>query len=130
MGKLIRNFTRREVSRSTNVTFNFILQTGWPSSSPLSDPIYFDYVIFERDSWPTGLNNLDRYDFSGFPYYLGNDFYSLKYRSSDGYYTNGKITNYQSAVSPNNTWPMYYNNSTQNAGNGGDNSMTFTVVGY
>jgi hypothetical protein len=53
LGKLICQVTRKKVRNQTQFTANYSLQAGWPSRYRASDPIYFDYVIFERDLWPS-----------------------------------------------------------------------------
>jgi hypothetical protein len=52
LGNLIRKYKRREINRGTQVLVNYNLQTNWQNSNHLQDPVYFDYVIFERDIWP------------------------------------------------------------------------------
>ena len=36
------------------------MQTNWQNSNHLQDPDYFDYVIFERDSWPAQKQTRER----------------------------------------------------------------------
>jgi cell division protein FtsB len=52
IGKLICKVKRKQVRNGTVINANYTLQTGWPSKFRSSDPVYFDYVIFERDLWP------------------------------------------------------------------------------
>lgn len=56
LGKLIAKFKRREVKNSTAKYVQYSLQTNWPVQSYGSDPIWFDYLIFERDIWPATKN--------------------------------------------------------------------------
>lgn len=60
LGKYIRKFSRKEIRRQTSVPINYSLQTGWSSLNVLSDPIFFNYIIFERDIWPVGTNTVNR----------------------------------------------------------------------
>lgn len=60
LGKFVRKFSRKEIKRQTSVPINYSLQTGWSSLNVLSDPIFFNYIIFERDIWPVGFNTVDR----------------------------------------------------------------------
>jgi hypothetical protein len=53
IGKLIYKVKRKQVRNGTTINANYTLQTGWPSRYRASDPVYFDYVIFERDLWPS-----------------------------------------------------------------------------
>jgi hypothetical protein len=91
LGKLIRDFTRSEVNDQDLIAINFTIQTQWPTTSPNSDPVYFDYVIFERDLWPTGKNHLERFDFNVNPFYSQHR-YNQFYRSADDAYFVGRVT--------------------------------------
>jgi hypothetical protein len=61
LGKLIRKFKRKEIKHQDIINVNYTLQTDWPNGFPLIDPIYFDYVIFERDAWPAASRPNTRY---------------------------------------------------------------------
>lgn len=52
IGNMIHKFKRREIRRATIVDVDYALQRDWQNSNQLQDPVYFDYVIFERDGWP------------------------------------------------------------------------------
>ncbi len=56
LGIVIRKFSRKECRDKTSIFVNFDLETNWQFSAPLRDPIYCDYVIFERDIFPATLN--------------------------------------------------------------------------
>ena len=61
LGKVIEKFKRKEIRNQTNKFVNYELQKNWPTQFYRSDPVYFDYVIFERDIWPATLNKPLRY---------------------------------------------------------------------
>ena len=101
LGRLINKFTRRQVNNGTIRTLNYPLQTAWPTNLPTSDPIFFDYVIFERDIWPTERNFLEREGRSSNGYLTQS--YSQWYRSADGAYAILTVTNtasYAGGISP------------------------------
>ena len=113
LGKLIRKFSRREVKNSTQIFVNYSLQQGWSSLNPLSDPIFFNYAIFERDNWPVGVREIymgRRKDFLQ-NNMVESDYYATYYRagaeplpfgfSSNSLYSKGAITNTLGAF-PNN----------------------------
>ena len=106
LGRLIQKFTRRQVNNGTILNVNYPLQTAWPTNFPLSDPIFFDYVIFERDIWPTSLNHLSRSGrFDPAPFNQ-TESYDQWYRSADVNYDFGTITN-------NSSYPgQFYNGGT------------------
>ncbi len=58
LGKLICKVKRKKIRNQTQFAVNYSLQAGWPSRYRVSDPIYFDYVIFERDLWPSPTQTL------------------------------------------------------------------------
>ena len=134
LGKLIRKFSRSEINNQDLITFNYTLQTLWPSNVPSTDPVYFDYVIFEKDNWPTGCNNGVRQDYTGFPYFL-TDSYTQYYRSSDAYYFLGSITNNLPLVkngyyyNPNFSKLAYYYNDNLNE-IGSQSASIFYIQGY
>ena len=121
-GIIIKQFTNKEIRRQTSKYVNYTLQNGWPTSQPFSDPIYFDYVIFEKDAWPQVSQDLFRQNFV----HSSNNFtdsYSLPYRSANTPYDIGRIINNSSMIFPP-TNPVYYNNGSSN---GFENSITFNV---
>lgn len=98
LGRFINKFTRRQVNNGTIVAVNYPLETAWPTNVPASDPVFSDYVIFERDIWPTGRNFLYRQGRAS----NGNftDPYPQWYRSSDQAYDIGTVSNNISVVNP------------------------------
>jgi hypothetical protein len=52
LGNLIKKWKRKWVKDGEIIDINYAMQTNWQNSNHLQDPVYFDYVIFERDSWP------------------------------------------------------------------------------
>lgn len=51
LGRLIRKFKRKEIRHQTIIyNVSYSLQTRWPVQYYQSDPIWFDYLIFERDA--------------------------------------------------------------------------------
>jgi hypothetical protein len=61
LGKLVRKFSRREVKNATVKTINYNMQRDWQVEYPAVDPVYFVYVIFERDAWPAGVVQKERF---------------------------------------------------------------------
>jgi hypothetical protein len=80
-----------------------------------SDPIFFDYAIFERDNWPTGLRSTaisGRRDYIGPTLNQANN-YSFNYRAksfislgfeTNSLYAKGAITNTLSSFPGGNTY--------------------------
>ena len=60
IGNKIYKFKRKDIRNQNSKLVNYTLQSNWPSQYYLSDPVYFDYVIFERDIWPATLNKPKR----------------------------------------------------------------------
>lgn len=56
LGNLIEKFKRREVRNRITKYVSYSLQKNWPVQYYVSDPIWFDYLIFERDIWPATKN--------------------------------------------------------------------------
>lgn len=56
LGNVIKKFKRREVKNHTVKYVSYSLQTRWPVQYYQSDPIWFDYLIFEKDIWPATKN--------------------------------------------------------------------------
>ncbi len=88
-GHLIREFKRKEVNNQDEKTIHYTLQTNWAKNNFYSDPVWFGYVIFERDNWPTGLRthhvNIPSAPVTTPRYWT--------YRSADDYYSIGTIYN-------------------------------------
>jgi hypothetical protein len=131
-GKFIESYTYRQVKNETNKAINYYLQAGWPTSVIATDPVYFDYVIFERDFWPTQIQTLRRQNFliqySATPIA---GFYSQRYRSNDEAYAVGRIVANSSLLNPIPVtpvnWPIFYNNgSTTGIGN----TISFNLKPY
>jgi hypothetical protein len=140
-GALLKWFSRSDIRNEASINVDFPLQNGWPTNILTSGPVYLDYVIFERDQWPTGKQILERKDVGFWFYNAGNPedgYISHTYRSADIYYDLYRITNYPSAVTPNVTYlPSPYNQGATGAmfynGTSRDsyyNSITFNVIGY
>lgn len=56
LGNIIRKFKRNEIRNQTQVTVNYSVESDWQYSNFYYDPIYCDFVIFERDTWPAKKN--------------------------------------------------------------------------
>ena len=92
LGNLIRKYKRREINRGTIVDINYSLQTDWQNSNHLKDPVYFDYVIFERDVWPAPKQvrvRQGREDRLQNPFSTANS-YKLDYRSGKSNHSDGR----------------------------------------
>lgn len=59
LGKLIKKFKRKWVKNVEYIAVNYSLQKDWQNEEPYQDPVYFHYVIFERDHWPTAYQDND-----------------------------------------------------------------------
>lgn len=129
LGKLVKQFSRKQINNLTSVDVNFILQEDWPTSVTSSDPIYFDYVLFERDIWPTGKQNLKR-DENGY-WETGTDYpnsYKQFYRSGDRFYDVYRITSSNLFVNTLSTYgSVYYLNGNRSSEL---NSISFNVIGF
>ena len=143
LGKGIKFFTRKKIKNGTVEDVNFTLQTGWPTNIITTGPVFYDFVIFEKDSWPTGVQTLRREGnyFQDYSTNLPSSFYGQSYRSSDIFYDINRITCYNSAVSPSGTSPLNLlapsftsgNTSTNfyiSSRNGLDNSISYNSVGF
>jgi hypothetical protein len=60
LGKLIKKVKRKDIKNANLLTIDYSLQRDWQMELINKDPIYFDYVIFERDPWPAKLNSFVR----------------------------------------------------------------------
>lgn len=56
LGKLIKKFKRKEIKNQTQVYVNYAVEYDWQYSNFTTDPIYCDFVLFERDAWPAKKN--------------------------------------------------------------------------
>jgi hypothetical protein len=56
LGKLIRKFKRKEIRRQRQIYVNYPVEYEWQYSNFTTDPIYCDFVLFERDAWPAKKN--------------------------------------------------------------------------
>lgn len=54
LGKLIKKVRRRDKNELFLVDYS--LQTNWQASQLQTDPIFFDFVIFEKDNFPAYYN--------------------------------------------------------------------------
>ncbi len=95
LGKLISKVKRKKIKNQEMFYPNYSLQTLWPSRYRASDPIYFDYVIFERDIWPspTQMNYRWMPGRSDLFWTSGGvtSQYELKYRSANEWGNNSEI---------------------------------------
>jgi hypothetical protein len=131
LGKRIDKFKRREINRQTVKFVNYSLQTNWPVQFYRSDPVYFDYVIFERDLWPATKNEairLGRRDTYWPPYGISQaweQFYRSKQKTGtfngEPYKTGSFVSNNLIAISQN---EYYATGSVNNA------YISFNTVGY
>lgn len=113
IGKFIRKFSRYEVNHGSLRLVNYPLQVGWQADNTTTAPIYFDYVIFERDLFPAGRQ---------FPMRQYRDFinpgdplssWAQFYRSQDPAYITNTVKNVDIYTGPS-PFPTYYNNRTVN----------------
>jgi hypothetical protein len=92
LGKLICKVSRKKVNNQTKFTANYTLQAQWPSRYERLDPVWFDFVIFERDVWPSPT----QYDHQWMPKRYDSywspptysSIYKLKYRSAHEHHGN------------------------------------------
>lgn len=85
LGKLIKKIRRKDIKDATLLTIDYPLQVNWQVELINKDPIYFDYLIFERDPWPAKINRFERpgrYSVI-FPNDLPSMTWMQNYRSSD-----------------------------------------------
>jgi len=75
-GGQIYKFSRKDVKKKRNKDVNFSILNNWNERAP--DTPYGNYVIFEYDTWPTGLKTAT--------WYHNSTSYSYSYRSADGFY--------------------------------------------
>ncbi len=135
LGKLIRKFKRREVNHQDNILVNFTLQTGWPTSNWQTDPIFFDYLIFEKDNWPAPLKTQHiggRRDYWNTPF--DNTFFGdwdYQYRANNPSGTNWGFPYITSSFTNTNvssipfSQPQYYS-----TGSVGNSEIIFNTVGF
>jgi hypothetical protein len=136
LGRKIAKFKRKAIKNRDIVYVNYSLQTNWPTQFYLIDPIYFDYIIFERDVWPAPLNpigsknGIRRQDLFAIPFTgLYSDDWNQKYRSQKKKYeawnfpySQGSLTsNLQIATSQN----VYYASGFVN-----NSDISFNTIGY
>jgi hypothetical protein len=129
LGCLIKKVKRKDVKNRTNLFVNFTMQDNWQTAVGDQDPIFFDYLIFERDPWPakmwtpTVFGARSDYRFLSDP---STYFYSMQYRSSDNYdetpYKMGTFCGLQSLSSNPNSY----------AGSGlvNNTEITFNTIKY
>jgi hypothetical protein len=130
-GKKVAYFSWKDVENSKNKAINVNMQSGWPTSVLASDPVYFDYVIFEMDNWPATIQTLRRQNFTIVynPSPITN-YYSQRYRSNDEAYEVGRVVANTSLLNPPgspNLLPIFYNNGSTN---GIGNSIAFNLKPY
>ena len=95
LGKFIKKYKRRWITNGDTKTLNYPLQVGWPSAGLISNPVYFDYLIFERDVWPVGLNHTMRSGHQLPPplnTYISTEAFKQYNRSADNPYVVATIT--------------------------------------
>jgi hypothetical protein len=90
-GDQIVNASRNDVKNKRTLAVDFNLVPGWNNRT--TDQVY--YVIFEYDTWPTGLRDA-RWDKS-------NGTLILQYRSADGWYDKRQIGRFDTPFPINNS---------------------------
>lgn len=139
LGKLICKVKRKKIRNQITFNANYTLQTGWPSRYKFSDPVNFDYVIFERDLWPSPINQYDRF-FSGRTDLLwaqggSTNQYEVKFRSANEWGTNSECYSCPYAKgffsSTTEVLGTYSNlNNFYNSGLFSNNAIGFNTVGF
>lgn len=129
LGKLISKFKRKSIKNGTEKSVNFPVETDWQSQFAYSDPIFSDYVIFEKDNWPAHLHNNLRYGridtrIRG----SETETWDQKYRSSKRKYTDNDYP-YASGVIVNNYTFINYGTSYFD-GIIRNDKIAFNFVGY
>ncbi len=81
-GGNIKKFERKDVKNKTQRTVNFPLLNHWDARMPNTP--YASYVIFEYDTWPTGLKKVT--------WNTGGQNYTREYRSADDYYDMSSVS--------------------------------------
>lgn len=56
VGKQIRKFKRKDIKDQIQIYVDYPIETDWQYSNFFKDPIYCDFVIFEKDAWPAKKN--------------------------------------------------------------------------
>jgi len=82
-GGQIYKFRRKDVKKKRNKDVNFYILNDWNDRAPGMP--YGNYVIFEYDTWPTGLKTVT--------WFHGNTPYEWEYRSNDIYYDYNTVYN-------------------------------------
>lgn len=108
IGNLIKKFKRKEVRNQSVKNVNFSLQTNWPTQYYQSDPIWFDYVIFERDLFPAKINRSPWGVQSGRVDLLNLPYSGVPSVNWDLFYRSGGVRN---------GWNYYYNKSSFTSNN-------------
>jgi hypothetical protein len=132
-GRLLYVFKRKWIKNDEPQEIHKKLQNGWPTTMLATDPVYYDYVIFERDFWPSTIQTLRRQNFSAI--YSSTPlegYYSQRYRSNDEAYAIDRVVTSTSLLNPiSNTIPVqppiYYNNGSSA---GINNSISFNFKPY
>jgi hypothetical protein len=130
LGNVICKVKRKQIRRGTDIVVNYPLQTNWQSQYLYNDPIFFDFVIFEKDIWPAMLNRYKvtgRIDQRAGPS-VETPQWDLFYRSADfrnegrnrPYYTSTIVNNFNFS-----SFGLYYNSATVNSG-----AISFKIMGY
>ncbi|NOT91440.1 hypothetical protein [Ferruginibacter sp.] len=130
LGKLIKKVKRKQIRRGDDMVVNYALETNWQAQYLYSDPIFFDFVIFEKDNWPAGLNRYKpngRIDQRAGPS-VETLPWDLFYRSAD-HANEGRNTPYYTASIVNNwdyrSFGLYYNGAVVNG-----SQISFKILGY
>lgn len=133
LGKVIRKFSRREIRRGTQVNPDYLLEDNWQNSNYLTDPVYFDYVIFERDIWPAPKQvrlRTGREDKLQLPGSFA-DSYRLDYRSGGERYNDFRqYEYYQGGFFNTQSLPLPYNAVYYNGAIITNNVIGYRTVGY
>jgi hypothetical protein len=56
VGKQIYKFKRKDIRQQNQIYVNYTVEEDWQYSNFYKDPIYCDFVIFEKDAWPAKKN--------------------------------------------------------------------------
>lgn len=99
-GILIKNVKRRDVKDQTEFTINYHLNTNWTVDNFNTKPIIFQYVIFEKDNWPTGERTRAHFPYNGESPYL-NQSALFTFRSADDEYFLGSFYANKSGMTTN-----------------------------
>lgn len=132
LGCLIKNVKTRDIRNQKEFVVNLTLNSNWTVNDFNTKPIIFQYVIFERDLWPTGTVTQVHNPYSG-----TSDTQNLQafftFRSADDEYIISSFYANKAGVistSPSLNDKVYNSNGFMTTYNVNNDGIKFNVVNY